>query len=310
VGGPGYFTNFESYTVGQRLACQDSANWTTWSNLPCSTVEDPMISSNYAFSGTKSVVIAQNNDLVKRLSNDTTGVKTVTFKFYIPTGRAGYFNTLGTFAGASSVWAMQVYFDVGGGGRIFAGSSTAGTFSYTNSAWHTAQVVANLNIDSGKFYIDGSLIRSWRWTAGTFGAGCLRRMHANNFFGATATDSMYVDDYQFTTAATGVREDGQELPVTFTLSQNYPNPFNPTTNIRYALPQAAHVSVKIYNLLGQEIALLKDEIQMPGSYDVVWNGRNTMGQSVASGVYFYRLQAQGLNSGAEFNSFKKMLLLK
>jgi hypothetical protein len=116
---------------------------------------------------------------------------------------------------------------------------------------------------------------------------------------------------KFSTTLVDVRDPvGSELPEAFTLMQNYPNPFNPTTNIRYALPQAAHVSVKIYNVLGQEVAQLKDEIQTAGTYDVVWYGKNSAGHSVASGVYFYRLQAQALNSGAEFSSFKKMLLLK
>jgi hypothetical protein len=109
---------------------------------------------------------------------------------------------------------------------------------------------------------------------------------------------------------TAVEESEDQVPATFALLQNYPNPFNPTTNIRYTLPQAAHVSVKIYNLLGQEVAQLKDEIQTPGAYDVVWNGRNIMGQSAASGVYFYRLEAAPIDGSSPFSNFKKMLLLK
>ena len=92
--------------------------------------------------------------------------------------------------------------------------------------------------------------------------------------------------------------------------QNYPNPFNPTTNIRYVLPQAAHVSLKIYNILGQEVVQLQNEVQTAGLHETVWSGRSNSGQSVSSGVYFYRLEAKALDGSTTFNNFKKMLLLK
>ncbi len=109
---------------------------------------------------------------------------------------------------------------------------------------------------------------------------------------------------------TGVEDQDGQIPATFALMQNYPNPFNPTTNIHYALPRSAHVTVRVYNLLGQEVVQLKDEIQTAGVYDAVWYGRNSTGQSVASGVYFYRLEAQPVDGSTTFSSFKKMLLLK
>ena len=110
---------------------------------------------------------------------------------------------------------------------------------------------------------------------------------------------------------TGVDDDiVNGLPQEFSLMQNYPNPFNPSTNIRYGLPRAAHVSVKIYNLLGQEVMQLKDELESAGTHDVVWLGRNTAGHNVASGVYFYQLEARPVDGSSPFNSFKKMLLLK
>jgi hypothetical protein len=89
------------------------------------------------------------------------------------------------------------------------------------------------------------------------------------------------------------------LPHETTLDQNYPNPFNPTTLIQYQLPQAARVSLKIYNLLGQEVRTLVDEVQQPGTYRARFDGT-----SVASGLYFYRLRA------GDFTQVKKMLLVK
>jgi hypothetical protein len=95
-----------------------------------------------------------------------------------------------------------------------------------------------------------------------------------------------------------------QLPEEFTLSQNYPNPFNPSTTIEYALPLPARVSLRVYNLLGREIAVLVNDWQDMGYYEIVWQGRDRAGRSVASGVYFAVLQADG------HLLTRKMLLLK
>ncbi len=86
---------------------------------------------------------------------------------------------------------------------------------------------------------------------------------------------------------------------TFELSQNYPNPFNPTTLIRFSIPEAGNVSLKIYNVLGQEVMSLINEEMAAGSYEADFNAAN-----FSSGVYFYTLQA------GDFTSTKKMMLLK
>ena len=75
-------------------------------------------------------------------------------------------------------------------------------------------------------------------------------------------------------------------------------------------PEDAFVTLKVYNLLGQEVASLRDEMQSSGFHDVVWNGRNNPGQTVSSGVYFYRLEAKPLDGAEPFTSLKKMLMLK
>jgi len=82
-------------------------------------------------------------------------------------------------------------------------------------------------------------------------------------------------------------------PYQFTLSQNYPNPFNSTTHIRFSLPENASVSLKIYNIQGQLVRTLLDEVREPGEHAVVWDGTTNAGQLVASGVYFYRLTRNG-----------------
>jgi hypothetical protein len=91
---------------------------------------------------------------------------------------------------------------------------------------------------------------------------------------------------------TGVEDRGGELPSKFALYPNYPNPFNPTTVIRYELPKQVMVSLKVYNLLGQEVASLVNEVQSAGKYQVGFRG-----ESLSSGVYFYRLFARPISGG-------------
>ena len=110
---------------------------------------------------------------------------------------------------------------------------------------------------------------------------------------------------------TGVHEPpASGRPQELTLLQNYPNPFNPSTTITYQIPSASHVVLKIYNILGQQVASLVDEDQAAGSHALTWNGRSSGGTSVSSGVYFYRIEATSANGQGSFVSVKKMMLLK
>jgi len=100
-------------------------------------------------------------------------------------------------------------------------------------------------------------------------------------------------------------DDTQVIPTTYELNQNFPNPFNPATTIRYGLPQAERVTLKIYNLLGEEVALImNDELRVAGYHVAIWDGRNKLGEVVGSGVYIYRFRA------GNFVSIKKMALVK
>ncbi len=93
-------------------------------------------------------------------------------------------------------------------------------------------------------------------------------------------------------------------PKEFAVFENYPNPFNPTTEIRFALPERGKVSIIIYNTLGQKVKTLLSATREAGSYTIRWDGRNAAGQSVASGIYLYRISA------GENSQIKKMILLK
>ena len=94
------------------------------------------------------------------------------------------------------------------------------------------------------------------------------------------------------------------VPTEFKLETNYPNPFNPTTTITYHLPEAAHVSLSVYNVAGQRVAELVSGQQSEGIHQAVWDGRDAAGVSVASGLYLYRIEA------GTFRQTRKMTLLK
>ena len=85
----------------------------------------------------------------------------------------------------------------------------------------------------------------------------------------------------------------------FLLSQNFPNPFNPETVIKYQIPTDSHVSLKVFDVLGNEVASLVDEMREAGNHEIHWKGNN-----VPSGVYFYQISA------GDYKNVKKMMLQK
>lgn len=95
------------------------------------------------------------------------------------------------------------------------------------------------------------------------------------------------------------------VPLAFALHQNYPNPFNPSTTLLYDLDVASHVNLEVFNVLGQKVSTLVDEFQQEGHHAVQWDGNDDSGAPVATGVYFYRI-----NAGDNKVETKKMMLLK
>ena len=94
------------------------------------------------------------------------------------------------------------------------------------------------------------------------------------------------------------------LPKNYSLEQNYPNPFNPATTIRYQLPNAGYVKLKVYDILGREVETLVNEAKVAGSYSAIFDG-----EKLASGVYITRLTAQS-KDGKSFVQMKKMVHIK
>ncbi len=120
---------------------------------------------------------------------------------------------------------------------------------------------------------------------------------AGNLYDAFGTPIDYVQlDWTLAPAA----------PRVFALLQNVPNPFNPETSIRYELSEAGFVTLDVYDVTGQLVRQLVSEQMQSGRYTVQWDGRNTSGHSVASGVYFYRVDV----AGGRFSAVRRMVLLK
>jgi hypothetical protein len=97
----------------------------------------------------------------------------------------------------------------------------------------------------------------------------------------------------------GVNNSNNEIPADFSLEQNYPNPFNPSTTIRFSLPLEDNVSLKVYDMLGKEVAVLNDNIMKAGNYEIKFDA-----SELPSGTYFYRIKT------SKFTDVKKMILVK
>jgi len=201
------------------------------------------------------------------------------------------------------------------GANLFAGTSDGGVFLSTNrgTVWAPA--------DSGltgaaitSFAVSGSNLFAGTWGGGVFlstndGAHWIP---INSGLTDTIAHSLVVyGNYLFagtdssvwrrplSEVVTSVHNDKISIPAGFALEQNFPNPFNPTTTIGFRISEFGFVSLKVYNVLGQEVAKLVNEVKKPGAYMVQWDAREQ-----ASGVYFYRLLA------GDFVATKKLLLQK
>lgn len=189
-------------------------------------------------------------------------------------------NPNGSGNGPSTRWASIL--NAGGTTYYFVASST-GLYSTTtlngaSTVWaqEAATMIGNVVVDMVKSrQADGLVV------VGTHGIG------------------VYSGD-----VITGIEPLAGQIPAAFTLKQNYPNPFNPSTNIEYAITKKSPVRLTVYNIQGQTVAELVNEVQSPGSYNIKWNGKDRYGKEAASGVYVYRLATD------DFAASGKMMLVR
>jgi hypothetical protein len=109
---------------------------------------------------------------------------------------------------------------------------------------------------------------------------------------------------QYTPVPISVQQISNEVPDRFVLSQNYPNPFNPATTFKFSIPQGGFVSIKVYDMLGREVAKVVNNSLQAGAYEVNFNASN-----LTSGVYFYKISVNS-NTGVNWTQTKKMVLVK
>jgi len=133
------------------------------------------------------------------------------------------------------------------------------------------------------------------------------------FFEGTSSGTPSCSDFEVTdinlddisNMTTSIKDIGaNEMPEQWHLSQNNPNPFNAETSISYHVPKASHVTIEVFNLIGQHLRTLVDEEKSPGIYHATWNGKDDQSQSVGSGIYIYRITTK------KFTEIKKMVLVQ
>ncbi|TSA19503.1 T9SS C-terminal target domain-containing protein [bacterium] len=172
------------------------------------------------------------------------------------------------------------------------------TLSWNPSAGATSyHIQLSASSSFASMIVNDSTLQTTSRTVGALSLAttCYWRVRAKNSGGY----STFSPTRQFSTIrTTSVEQVSGEIPKDYGLGQNYPNPFNPATTIRFALPKACQVTLKVFDLLGREIALLVSENKAAGYYQVRWNA------NVPSGIYFYRLEA------GEFTESKKLMLVK
>jgi len=185
----------------------------------------------------------------------------------------------------------------GTGQRAFGSLNLADLGNVTFNSWVTGQVRADSVYAPGGIVVTGPGGRVAVFYKGRFFINSYIRYFLSTDGGATfgSVNTLATTGPPIITSSTTQRERFAD----FRLAQNYPNPFNPTTNITYVLPKTENVSLKVYDVLGREVATLVNEVKPAGAYTVPFNASN-----LASGVYFYKLQA------GSFVQTKKMMLVK
>jgi PKD repeat protein len=184
------------------------------------------------------------------------------------------------------------------GGEVWVVGETE---DITWSAVNVYDVKIELSLDNGASWstitesTPNTGVYSWLVSAQDSSDECLIKI--TNVDDVLVTDMS--DDVFIIDIISGVDDSEQGIPSEFNLSQNYPNPFNPVTLIKYQVAEPAMVSIKVYDVIGREIAVLVNEVKQPGVYQVEFNG-----EKLSSGVYFYKMTA------GDFSSVKKMNLLK
>jgi len=185
----------------------------------------------------------------------------------------------------------------------------AGLMSANNAShFHLAAKGVNGNVVEPITFSDSTATSTWANLSSTDLSALVKgniyiNIHTFNHPGGEIRGQVIASDFDSVTSIlTGVKNvlGSNSIPVKYELYQNYPNPFNPTTVVRYNIPAGGLVSLKVYDVLGREVATLVNKFQQAGNYNVEFN----YAKQLSSGIYLYRLNA------GNFSQTKKMILLK
>ncbi len=288
-----YFSDdFESYWPGERLACQNPNDWTTWNFLPCS-LEDAFVSNNIAYSGSNSVVVSSLNDVVKYWEPGDRTFWEIDFDCYIPSGKSGYFSTLASFIGTHE-WGMEVYFNNDGTAILNAGDTTF-VFNFQFDTWIHNAVVVFLQYDEASYTYNGEFNYQWQWSLGANGTPIQLLVSANDFWGSSDSSEMYIDNYWVIA--------DYYFPVeiiSFSASSNSPG------EVVLNWQTATEENNKGYEIQRSEVKGQKSEWQIVGF--VEGNGTSTEShtysitdKNVIPGKYNYRLKQIDFNGNYKYS---------
>ncbi len=199
-------------------------------------------------------------------------------------------------------WMITPQIPGGGELKFWAKSYTDlyGLESFKVGVSTTGTAAANFTIISAGTHVSAPV----EWTEYTYDLAAYDGQNIYVGIQCVSNDAFifFVDDVTITGPVSN--EDGVAPVYTTELKGNYPNPFNPETNISFSLKQAAPVSIEIYNVKGQMVRKLVNDVREAGTHTVVWNGSDNNGRAVSSGVYYFKM-----NTG-KYSSTKKMILMK
>jgi hypothetical protein len=190
--------------------------------------------------------------------------------------------------------------------RIYTVNTQTGQATLVGQTGFSTRVTAAIAFDTGGrlFGITGSATQTNEFIEIDTATA------AGTLVGSMETTELTALTMRVDSLVLGVQPGGHpEVPLSYVLEQNYPNPFNPSTEIRYGLPHQNHVRLTIYNILGQEVVQLENSVKNAGFHTATWNGLSSTGLPLASGLYLYRLEARGENTGS-YTRIRKMLLVK
>ncbi len=193
-----YSSDFESFTAGQKLACQDTTHWTTLNFTPCGS-QDPVVSTDYARSGSESVKNSYTHSIL-RLGDKTSGKYSLSFWLYAPAdygGRYWFYHTLTPGSPESAFWFG---FDEYGNVMLRTGGGDVET-TYNQDQWFKVTQVIDLNQDSAWFYLNGTLLKNWKWSLQFNGQPGTNQLAAAHFDGSennwTESPLFYLDDVEY-----------------------------------------------------------------------------------------------------------------